>query len=257
MNAKQNTPRGTFLWALFLAIAMGLATSAGMVLYAQYGQHLLVRGDNGVSRLFVGEAERMAAAGAAEEALALYDKAFRAGFSHPPDKNRALTLKGMLLWQQGRVRDAADALAAAVSGSAPNFDGAAVLVEALLHLRRLDEAQSVVRRWRETVGEHAAPQVRADMLCASGRVAQERGDPAGARSAFSESMALIPGNLAEYHMGMLCAAAGETAEARRHLDRYLLGGASGSEAAKAREKNLSPDGGAVLPSPVAEQKDMR
>ena len=239
MSADHKMTRGMLLWTFLLALAGALAATAGLTWYAHYGSVLLVQGDNGVSRLFVGEAERMGEAGFPEQALVLYDKAFHAGFGYPPDKSRALTLKGLLLWHEGRVRDAAEALSAAVSGSAPNFDGAQPLVEALLHLKRADEAQSVVGRWREALKDSAAPQARAEMLYSSGRVAQERGDLTGARAAYEESAALVQGGLADYRIGALCADAGEFAEAGRHLQRFLLGGASGAEAAKARELHRS------------------
>ncbi len=236
MNREHNMMRGVTLWACLLALAVGLAGTAGVVVYAHFGGALLSRGDSGVSRLFVGEAERMGNAGDVEQALALYEKAFQAGFSFPPDKSRALTLKGLLLWRHGRVPDAADALSAAVAGSAPNFGGAQPLVEALLHLKRMDEAQTVVRRWAEALGVSATPQARAEMLYCAGRVAQERGDATAARSSYEESAALAPGNPAEYQIGALCAEAGNVAEARRHFERFLLNGASGNEAAKARER---------------------
>ncbi len=241
MNREPYMMRGVTLWACLLALAAGLAGTAGVFVYAQYGSALLTRGDSGVSRLFVGEAERMGNAGDVEQALALYEKAFQAGFSFPPDKSRALTLKGLLLWRHGRVRDAADALSAAVAGSAPNFGGAQPLVEALLHLKRLDEAQTVVRRWAEALGDSATPQARAEMLYCAGRVAQERGEAPAARASYEESAALAPGNLAEYQIGALCAEAGNVAEARRHFERFLLSGASGNEAAKARERCRSPE----------------
>lgn len=235
MSEERKMMRGVTVWALLLALAAALAACAGTALYARYGGLLLARGDRGVSRLYVGEAERMGNAGAPDEALALYEKAFSAGFGHPPDRSRALTLKGLLLWRQGRVKETAETLSAAASGSAPNFDGAQALIEALLHLRRVDEAQSVLRRWRGAAGESAPPQTRADMLYCAGRVAQERGDIADARAAYGESAALAPGKPAEYRLGALCAEAGETGEALRHLERFLLGGASGNEAARARE----------------------
>jgi tetratricopeptide (TPR) repeat protein len=235
MNRDSSMTRGLCLWACLLALAGGLAGTAGLTLHAHFGGILLTQGDNGVSRLFVGEAARMDNAGETDKALVLYEKAFRAGFSYPPDKSRALTLKGLLLWRQGRVRDAWETLSAAASGTAPNFGGAHALVEALLHLKRVDEAQSVIRRWREALGERGDPQARADMFYCAGRVAQERGDVKGAQAAYEDSAALVPGNPAEYRLGVLCADAGNAVEARTHLDRFLLGGASGGEAEKARE----------------------
>ncbi len=239
MSADPRMTRGVFCRATLLALAGALTATAGLTWYAHFGRVFLTQGDNGVSRLFVGEAERLGDAGCADQALVLYDKAFRAGFGYPPDKSRALTLKGLLLWRAGRVRDAAEALSAAVSGSAPNFDGAQPLVEALLHLKRIDEAQSVVGRWREALKDSAAPQARADMLYSAGRAAQERGDLKGARTAYEESATLVQGGLADYRVGVLCAEAGDSAVARKHLERFLLGGASGAEAAKARELSRS------------------
>ena len=234
MSTEPNMMRGMFRWATLLALLGGTVATAGMALYSNFGSALLTPGDNGVSRLFVGEAERMGRAGEPDRALALYEEAFRAGFGYPPDKSRALTLKGMVLWRMGRVKETADALSEAASGSAPNFDGAQALVEALLHLKRMDEAQSVVRRWREAMGDKASPQIRADMLYSTGRIAQERGDLGAAKAAYEESAATVPGSLAEYLCGILCAEAGNVTEARQHLERFLVGGASGDEAARAR-----------------------
>ena len=247
MNASAGMTRGFCVWVSVTALAAGGLATAGLVLYAHFGDVLLEQGANGVSRLFVGEAQRFENAGETDKALVLYDKAFHAGFSHPPDRSRALTLKGLLLWKQGRVKDAVETLSAALTGSAPNFGGAHALVEALLHLRRVDEAQAVVRRWREALGSAAAPEARADMLYCTGRVAQERGDAKGARAAYDESAALVPGNLAEYRIGVLCADAGNMAEAGRHWEKFLLGGASGEEAAKARELCRTAESAPTIP----------
>ena len=235
MNSAPKFTRGLLVAAAALALILTLAGWAGMAGYAVHGDALLVQGDSRVSRLFVGEAERAERAGDDEAALALYGKAFAAGFAHRPDKARALTLQGRLLWRLGRVRDAADVLSEAAAGSAPNFDGAAILVEALLQLRRVDEAQSVVRRWRERSEKTAPPQSRAEMLYAAGRVAQERGDLKQARAAYEESAVLSPGGVADYRLGQISAGAGDAAQARRRLLAFLLGGASGTDANKARQ----------------------
>ncbi len=235
MNGENSMMRGLCLWASLLALAGVLFITAAAVAYGRHGGILLQQVDNAVSRLFVIEAEWMSRAGEAEKALALYNRALDAGFDYPPDKSRTLAAKGLLLWEQGQMKDAVETLSASVSGSTPRFKGAGVLVEALLHLRRGDEAASVVRHWREAPEVTTDPLKQADMLYSTGRVAQYRGDVEGAREAYDECTALVPGGLAEYRIATLCANAGDFAEARRHLQLFLLGGASGDEASKARE----------------------
>ena len=235
MNSNSRIAGGLLVWSILLSLAGGLALTAGAAFYAQRGGAVLARVNDAVPRLFVVEAARMSRAGESDKVLALYDRALQAGFGHPPDKSRTLALKGLILWDQGRVREAAETLSASASGTAPDFRGARALVEALLHLKRLDEAQSAVRRWREAQGETAEPQVMADILYCKGRVAQERGDLKAARGAYEESAALVPRGLADYALAFMCFDGGDFGDAKRHLEEFLLGGATGAEAESARE----------------------
>jgi len=224
-----------FPWIALLALTGTLTVLAGAALYVHFGNSFLDAVNKAASRPFVAEGERLSRAGEPEKAIASFDMALHAGFGYPSDRTRTLALKGLALWQLGNVREAAETLAASVAGSAPDFRGAQALVEALLQLRRISEAESVVSRWRDALPEDTPPQVRANLLYCAGRVAQEKGELPAAQSAYEESAATVPGGLAEYRLALLAINRKDPAGARAHWERFMLCGAVGPEAEIARE----------------------
>ncbi|HEX6676903.1 MAG TPA: LuxR C-terminal-related transcriptional regulator [Actinomycetes bacterium] len=148
------------------------------------------------------------------EAVRLYDRSYRAL------RGAAVVRLAALRVRQGRLAEAAELLGGA------EHDRYAVRPQVELHLAR-GEAELAVARIERFFREHAESELTAPMLLLLVRAQLDRTDPDAAAAAAASLRELagakpsgLPAALADHAEGLV-AAAGQDAEAARHLERAL------------------------------------
>ena len=158
------------------------------------------------------------------EALETYERALKARFNGPENRIYTLEHAGTILWKEGRYDEAVEYFLQAQNGpgatSAP-YEG---LVDSLILLKRLDEAQSFLDAWKART-DAAADQGKICYL--SGRLAEARGDLNQALEVYLKCAEQPDGALASGRLGELAAEQGDRQAALSHLERYFLLGAPG------------------------------
>ena len=158
------------------------------------------------------------------EALETYERALKAKFNGPENRTYTLEHAGMILWKEGRYEEAVVYFLQARNGpgatSAP-YEG---LVDSLIVLKRLDEAQSFLEAW-ESRPDAAAD--RGKLCYATGKLAEARGDMNRAVEIYQKCAEQPDGALSSARLGELMAEQGNREAALSHLERYFLLGAPG------------------------------
>lgn len=213
-------------WTMIVVLAaIAVAAFFGLCLvFARGGADFIARRDNSVGDMLMREGKRQEASSMFVEALETYERALKARFNGPENRTYTLEHAGMILWKEGRYEEAVEYFLQAQGGpgatSAP-YEG---LVDSLLVLKRLDEAQSFLDAWKART-DAAADQGK---ICyASGKLAEARGDMNQALELYRQCAEQSDGALASGRLGELLAEQGDREAALSHLERYFLLGAPG------------------------------
>lgn len=218
-------------WVLVMALAV-LVTGALVFMFlgfARYGEDFIRRRDDSVGDMLMREGKRQEASYEYALALATYERALKARFNGPENRTYTLERAGVLLWKEGRFEEGADHLTRALAGPGATVAPYEGLVDSLLRLNRLDEAQDFIGRWLE-----AATTVEEEgKAChAEARLAEVRGDVNGAMEIYERCVERYAVALSAGRLGELLAEKGEREKAVSYLERYfLLGAPEGENAA--------------------------
>lgn len=210
---------------IFVLAAIAVAAFFGLCLvFARDGADFIARRDNSVGDMLMREGKRQEASSMFAEALETYERALKATFNGPENRTYTLEHAGMILWKEGRYEEAVAYFLQARNGpgatSAP-YEG---LVDSLIVLKRLDEAQSFLDAW-ESRPDAAADQGK---ICyASGELAEARGDMNQALEIYRKCAEKPDGALSLGRLGELMAKQGDREAALSQLERYFLLGAPG------------------------------
>lgn len=200
---------------MFLALCM---------VFARNGQDFITRRDDSVGDMLMREGKRQEGSSAFSQALATYERALKARFNGPENRTYTLEHAGLLLWKEGRYEEAAEHFTRGLNGpgatSAP-YEG---LVDSLIHLKRLDEAQGRLDEWKARP-DAAAEQAK---ICyAAGRLAESRNEIQQAREIYAQCVEQHQGALSAGRLGELLAESGDRDKAASYLEQYFLLGAPG------------------------------
>jgi tetratricopeptide (TPR) repeat protein len=215
----------------------GVATAAFSLFLALYG-HLggpFVGGLDRVSGdLLLEEGARLEAALQIPDAIADYRAALERPFSHPDKRADTLARLGnLLLWNAGPA-DALPYLEEARDGGAFRLRQFELLCEALLQLRRTEDALACAQEWHDEALSRGAAIQRARAKHYEGRAWEALDDKRAALEAFLEADELEPGGLSGYRAGLICYELGDFERALGLLEAYSRQG-TGEKAAWARE----------------------
>lgn len=226
--------RSFWIAVLLLTLAITGLVFIASVIARVYGDAFLSRRNDSIGELLMQEGDRLEKAGLADAALERYLQAVKARFAGGHNRIHTLKRIGFLYRDRGEYERAVEYLRQTITGAYVPTTSYFALVDALMRLDRLDEAESASRDWLQSVEGKDLPREQGRALYYIGRIAERRDDMPDAVDAYRKSDTqfgdeLSAARLAEYYMEQE-----NWEEARAALDRYFSRQPTGSLAEKMR-----------------------
>lgn len=210
-----------------LAVAVTLVFSAFVFFFARYGEEFVRRRDHTVGEVLMREGMRLEESGMDALALETYERALNARFHGLHHRTFTLQQAGLLLWRAGRHEEAANHLERSLEGPGSTTKPYEGLLDALIHLGKLEEAQRYLADWNEKISMLVQGDEHEKACYAAGLLAEAQGLSKEALDLYEQCVNNHASASSAGRLGQLYADQGENRKAIFYLERYFQLGAPG------------------------------
>lgn len=212
---------------IVLSLLSFILFSTVIIAFARYGEDFIRRRDYSVGEVLMREGKRLEESSVPDKAQTTYERALLARFNDP--KNRTFTLErlGRIYWGKEHYNAAVEKLLLASTGQNASIALYEGLVDSLIRLGRLDEAQQHIEAWTKRMNdsqENTSEQQKL-VLRYTAFLSEKRGDMDTAIAEYEKCFKEYSDAESAARLAELLAERGDATSALRYLDHYFLLGA--------------------------------